>query len=117
MVLNAHWRSARRMAFGSGAALVVAIIGGITVTSVHAIVARRFAAECFHFMSTYAMQKSYQLMLLSCLPQETGRPVSMRNASPFLAAVTSALRKLSAWAEFRNGSFHGGASPVFHRTL
>src|SRR5262245_28108133 len=41
LVLNPHWRSAHRMAFGSGAPFDVAIIGGMTVTSVHAIVARR----------------------------------------------------------------------------
>ena len=47
-------------------------------------------------MSTYA-QKSYQLMLLSCLPHETGRPVSRRNASPFTGGgYMRALRKLSA---------------------
>ena len=106
------------MAFGSGAPFDVAIIGGMTVTSVHAIVARRLAEECFHFMSTYATQKSYQLMPgSSCLTQDTGRPVSSRNASPFLAAVTSELRKLSACADWRKGSVHGGASPVFHRTF
>jgi hypothetical protein len=40
------------MALGSGAPLDVASIGGMTVTSAQAIVACRFAAECFHFMST-----------------------------------------------------------------
>jgi hypothetical protein len=33
------------------------------------------------------------------------------------AAATNSLRQLSAWAEFRNGSFHGGTSPVFHRAV
>jgi hypothetical protein len=95
-VLNPHCRSAWRICLGSGAPLAVASIGGMTVTSVQAIVARRFAAECFHFMSTYETQKSYQLVVLSCLPHDTGRPVSRRNASPLLAADMRALRKLSA---------------------
>src|SRR5690349_4733715 len=51
-VLNPHCRSAVRIALSSGLPLLVPIIAGMTVTSAHAMLARRFAAECFHFMST-----------------------------------------------------------------
>ena len=40
------------MALSSGLPLLVAIIAGMAVTSAHAMVARRFPAECFHFIST-----------------------------------------------------------------
>ena len=42
--------------------------------------------------------------------------MAMLNALPSLAALMSLLRKLFAWATLRNGSFHGGASPVLHPT-
>jgi hypothetical protein len=41
--------------------------------------------------------------LLRCI--DTGRPVSVSNASPFLVAATNSDRKLSASAALLNGSF------------
>ena len=46
--------------------------------------------------------------------QAVGLPVAMLNASPFRAAVSRALRKLSARATVRNASFHS-LPPTFHR--
>jgi hypothetical protein len=57
---------------------------------------RYFAEACFHFRSAYAQANSYQLVFAFVRSQVTGLPVATLNASPFRAAVSSALRKLSA---------------------
>jgi hypothetical protein len=67
---------------------------------------RYLAEACFHFISTYAQANSYQLVSAFTRSQITGLPVTRLNASPFRAAVSSALRKLSAWATVRKPSFH-----------
>jgi hypothetical protein len=52
LALNPHWRSAVRIALSSGLPLLVVTIAGMTVIRAHAMVARRFPAARFHFMST-----------------------------------------------------------------
>ena len=77
---------------------------------------RYFAEACFHFMSAYAQANSYQLVSAFARSHAIGLPVPRLNASPFRAAVSRALRKLSAWATVRKPSFHS-LPPTFHRTL
>jgi hypothetical protein len=67
---------------------------------------RYFAEACFHFISTYAQAKSYQVVSAFFLFQAVGLPVARLNASPFRAAVSRALRKLSACAVVRKPSLH-----------
>ena len=57
---------------------------------------RYFAEACFHFRSAYAHANSYQPVALFSRSQVTGLPLATLNASPFRAAVSSELRKLSA---------------------
>jgi hypothetical protein len=76
---------------------------------------RYFADACFHFMSTYAQANSYQLVRAFSRSHTVGLPVARLNASPRRAAVSRALRKLSACAAVRNPSRHS-LPPTFHRT-
>ena len=77
---------------------------------------RYFAEACFHFMSTYAQANSYQLVAAFLRSQAVGLPVASLTASPRRAAVSRALRKLSACAAVRKPSFHS-LPPTFQRTL
>jgi len=77
---------------------------------------RYLAEACFHFMSTKAQANSYQVIWAFSRSQAVGRPVARLNASPFRAAVSRALRKLSACAALRKPSFRSLA-PTFQRTL
>jgi hypothetical protein len=52
LVLNAHCRSADRIALSAGLPRSLASIAGMTVTSAQAVLARCFPDEPFHFMST-----------------------------------------------------------------
>ncbi|WP_329240295.1 hypothetical protein OG417_39985 [Actinoallomurus sp. NBC_01490] len=91
-------------------------IAGVACVSAYAMSCRYFADAVFHFMSTYAHAKAYQVMSFSTRCQETGRPVRRLNASPFFAAGRSSARKLSACARRRKDFLHH-LGPTFQRTV
>jgi len=90
-------------------------MAGVAAVSARAMSFRYLADACFHFTSAYAQANSYQPACVFARSQATGLPVATLNASPFRAAVSSELRKLSAWATVRNGSFHN-LPATFYRT-
>ncbi len=71
-------------------------IAGAAAASARAMSFRYLAEACFHFMSTYRQANSYQVVSALVRSQALGLPVARLNASPLRAAVSSALRKLSA---------------------
>jgi len=71
-------------------------IAGVAAVSARAMSFRYLAEACFHFMSTYLQADSYQVVSAFLRTQAVGLPVARLNASPRRAAVSRALRKLSA---------------------
>jgi len=87
---------------------------GVAAVSARAMSLRYLAEACFHFMSTYKQANSYQVVSAFVRSQVTGLPVARLKISPFRAAVSSALRKLSACAAVRKPS-RQSLPPTFHR--
>jgi hypothetical protein len=115
LVLNPQRTSARRMLASSGRPRAPASIAGVAAVNARAMSLRYLAEACFHFMSTWAQANSYQPVSALVRSQAIGLPVARLNASPFRAAVSRALRKLSACAAVRNASCycgHAKSSPI-----
>jgi hypothetical protein len=97
---SAKWRSASRSVPGSipsGAGSLVT--AGIRVARASVSASRVFGAADGHFISMYARQNASQdRSRLAVFVIESGRPVSVSNASPLRAAWRSSDRKLSACA-------------------
>src|SRR5215468_5172663 len=116
LVLKPHRMSARRMLASSGRPRAPAsMAGGVAAVSARAMSLQYLAEACFHFMSAYEQANSYQVVAAFVRSQTVGPPVARLKASPFRAAVSSALRKLSACAEVQKPSLQS-LPPTFHRT-